>query len=327
MKRLLLTDTYQRIVVFSRDEFKHFAMQEQLGDHPRLRYFLADVRDEARLRLALHGITDVIHAAALKWVASGGYNPTEIKQTNVDGTVNLVTAAIESGVKRVMVVSSDKAVHATNVYGKSKAMAEEIAISMNAYGFPRGTKIAAVRYGNVLWSRGSVAYRFQTQRPPFKLTDRRMTRFGIRMSDAVTFVLAGLTRMRGGEVFIPKLPSFRVEDVANAVYHRHHLVRDKTPIEIVGHRAGGEKLHEMLIAEEESSHTIQSADPYGEFYVVEPNILAWDRAKWEGLPVPEGWSYTSEKNDHWLSEEDHRSGCKIMPCVSRFEGKSLVLER
>lgn len=301
VKRLLVTSNYARIVVLSRDEFKQFAIQEEVTD-PRLRFFLGDVRDLERLRLAFHGITDVIHAAALKWVASGGYNPTEIKQTNVDGTLNVVTAAIETGVERVVVVSSDKSVHATNIYGKSKSMAEEIAISMNAYGFPRGTKIAAVRYGNVLWSRGSVAYRFKAQKPPYRLTDRRMTRFGMRMSEAVSFILASLYRMRGGEVFVPRLPSFRVEDVAHAVYHQGRRSSDKTPIEIVGHRGGGEKVHEMLIAPEESAHAVWS-DIEGCF-IIEPELRSWDREPWKGEPLAEGWSYASNQNPETLSEAD-----------------------
>lgn len=298
-RHVLMTNAYDRIVIFSRDEFKQFAMQEEPEFHdPRIRYFLGDVRDRDRLRLACAGVTDIIHAAALKWVASGGYNPTEILRTNVIGTENVVRVALDAGVAKVVVVSSDKSVHATNIYGKSKSMAEEIAIAMNAYSFPVGTKIAAVRYGNVLWSRGSVAYRFKQQRPPYRLTDRRMTRFGMRMSEAVAWVLGALERMRGGDIFVPRLPSFRVEDVAHAVWaSQGRRAHDKTPIEIVGHRAGGEKLHEMLIAEEEAPHTVGIEGGW----VIEPQIRTYQREAWTGEPVPDGWSYTSDKNPEMLT--------------------------
>ena len=303
LARVLAEGRYDRVIVFSRDEFKQFAMQDERQD-PRVRYFLGDVRHPARLRVALHGVTDVIHAAALKWVASGGYNPTEMVLTNVGGTQHVVTAAIEAGVARVVVVSSDKAVHPANIYGKTKSMAEEIAVSMNAYGFPQGTRIACVRYGNVLWSRGSVAYRFRSaawrNAFPFEITDRRMTRFGIRMSAAVTFVLGALDRMRGGEIFVPRLPSFRVEDVAHATYHDHRDASARTPIAVVGKRQGGEKVHEMLVSEEESPHTVGVEGGW----VIEPEIRSWERPAWEGEPVPEGWSYTSDKNPEVLSEAD-----------------------
>ena len=313
IRRVLAEDRYERVIVFSRDEFKQFAMQETIQD-PRVRYFLGDIRSPARLRVALYGVTDVIHAAALKWVAAGGYNPTEVVQTNVLGTQHVVTTAIEMGVRRVVVVSSDKAVHPANIYGKSKAMAEEIAVSLNAYGFPRGTRIACVRYGNVLWSRGSVAYRFKAQAPPYRLTDRRMTRFGMRMSEAVTFVLAALPNLRGGEIFVPRLPSFRVEDVAHAVYHVGRRASDKTPLEITGKRAGGEKVHEMLLSEEESLHAVA----IGGGWVIEPEIRSWERPAWEGEPVPDGFTFTSDKNPAMLSEAELIDSFKEMerPLVS-----------
>jgi UDP-N-acetylglucosamine 4,6-dehydratase len=326
VRAVLAAGTYERVCVYSRDEFKQFALQEEIRD-PRLRCFLGDVRDLERLRVALEGVDDVIHAAALKWVASGGYNPTEIRRTNVDGTEHVVRAAIETGARRVIVISSDKAVHPANIYGKSKAMAEEIAVSLNSYGFPRGTRIGCVRYGNVLWSRGSVAYRFRDMirawqpSKPVQLTDRRMTRFGIRMSAAVAFVLTALERLRGGEVFVPRLPSFRVEDVVYAMWREVYgsewarRLRDRDEgrnacvgggpyrdelVDITGKRAGGEKLHEMLLSEEESLHSVWAGDRW----VIEPEIMSWTRPRWDGEPVAEGSTVTSDKSADWMSEQD-----------------------
>lgn len=290
-----------RLVCFSRDEFKQAMMREEpWGRDPRLRYFIGDVRDYERLRRAFVGVDTVVHAAALKWIGEGIYNPDEIVKTNVVGTMRVLEAAADAGVGRVLVITSDKGVHPANVYGASKYLAEQYAVQANAFTFPRGCRVACVRYGNVLWSRGSVAYRFKAQAPPYRITDARMSRFGIRLSEAVSFVLSSLDLMRGGEVFIPRLPSFRIVDVAGAVYHAAYRAQDRTPLEIVGHRQGGEKVHEMLLSEEESTHTVW----IGDRWVVEPEIRSWDRPAWEGEPVPEGWSYTSEKNHQWLSEAD-----------------------
>jgi UDP-N-acetylglucosamine 4,6-dehydratase len=300
--RLLAGGEYERIVVYSRGEFGQAMMQERLGVQPRLRYMIGDVRDGERLRRALVGVQEVVHGAALKYVAAGVYNVDEIYKTNVLGTMQVIEAAADRGVGRVLVIASDKGVHAANVYGASKFAAEQYAVQANAFTFPQGTRVAVLRSGNALWSRGSVAHRFKAARPPYRITDRRMTRFGITLTAAAELIERLLGVMRGGEIFVPRLPSFRVEDVANAVHHRGFRAADKTPLEVVGLRPGGEKLHESLLAPEESLHTMW-VEALG-CYVVEPPGRSWDRPAWEGEPVPEGWEYSSDKNPEWLTEAD-----------------------
>lgn len=304
-------EQYSRVVCFSRDEFK----QEMMSATPpwreyngkALRFFIGDVRDSERLDLAMHGITDVVHAAALKWVAGGVYNVDEMVKTNIQGTINVIKAAINAGVERVLLIASDKGCHPANTYGASKFMAEQYAVQANSFSFPRGTRVSVVRYGNVLWSRGSVAHRFWTAKP-YQLTDARMTRFGITLPQAVTWVQAALEGMRGGEIFVPQLPSFRVVDVAHARYHTAYPLRDTTPIQITGLRPGGEKLHEKLITEEESTRAFYLRLGPGwtgwAGWVIEPVFRSWDRDPWGGEPVPEGWCYTSDKNPEWMSEHD-----------------------
>ena len=298
---------YERVVVFSRDEFKQAMMQAECQD-ARVRFFLGDVRDPERLRRALVGVTDVVHAAALKWVASGAYNTDELFRTNFDGTRHVIDAATERGVERVLLISSDKGCHASNAYGASKFAAEQYAVGANAFAFPRGTKVGCARYGNVLWSRGSVAYRFRAAslqgRLPFRLTDRRMTRFGMRLSEAARFVLGCLGQLRGGEIFVPLLPSFRVEDVASAIYHAGRPAHEPVPLAVTGLRAGGEKLHETLLTEEESRRAVVPPGQVMRHYVIEPDTMSWGREPWAGDPIAEGWSYTSDKGGEWLSEAE-----------------------
>ena len=329
IRHLLAGDAYERIVVFSRGEFAQEMMQDQLGPQPRLRYMLGDVRDPARLRRALLGVTDVVHTAALKYVAAGVYNVDEMFKTNIQGTAHVVDEAAAAGVARVLVIASDKGVHPVNAYGVSKQAAEHYAVQANAYTFPRGTRVSVLRAGNALWSRGSVAHRFAahtgrwTPADPYRLTDRRMTRFGIRLSATSSLIARLLGVLRGGEVFVPRLPSFRVEDVAAAAWRHAHgsewmgvlrapgarkpavMPRGYTRealATVVGLRGGGEKIHESLLAPEESPHAVW-VEGLG-CYVVEPPARSWDRPAWEGEPVPEGWELSSDKNHLWLSEQD-----------------------
>jgi len=302
--RAALDAGWERVVCLSTDEFKQAMMQLDPQFHDaRMRLFLGNVRDYSRLLDAFHGVDAVIHTAALKWVGSGVYNTHEIKATNVDGTMNVIRAAAACGVRKVLVITSDKGCHPANFYGKSKAMAEELAISSNTYTYPRGLAVGCARFGNLLWSRGSVAHRFKahftSEAGGYRITDRRMTRFGIPLPDAAQFVLHSLNTLRGGEIFVPKLPSFRVEDVAHAAFQRHFRRNETTPLSITGKRLGGEKLHEILITPEESLHTLWQKD--AGCYIVEPEIRTWDRLSWEGDPVQEGWTYSSDANDMWLT--------------------------
>lgn len=271
VKRLLGQPT-ERIVVFSRDEWKQARMAETLRDD-RLRYFIGDVRDRDRLEVAFAGCEAVVHAAALKRVDSIAYNPIEVKRTNVDGTENVLRAAIASGIKRVLVISSDKAVHPTNVYGASKQMAEHLTIAANAYGQPRGTKSAVLRYGNVLGSRGSVIHLWRREAGagrPLTVTDTEATRFWLSLDDAVGHALAALNAMtHGGEVFVPFIKAMPVLDVAKLVATEYGA-EIATPS---GLRPGGEKLHEQLASDEEVSRTALTA----EFLRVLPAICTWTK--------------------------------------------------
>lgn len=292
-----LLPTAERLVCLSTDEFKQAMFKEQVGVQPTLRFLIGNVRDKDRLIRAFHHIDLVIHTAALKWISDGVYNIDEIVKTNVVGTMNVIEAAIEAGVGKVLLISSDKGCHAANAYGASKFMAEQYAVQANSFAFPRGTLVSCVRYGNVMWSRGSVMHRFRAawqQHRPLWVTHADMSRFGIRMSEAVEFVMWASSQMRGGEIFVPDLPSFKVTDCAAAVANAVPTA--------VGLRPGGEKLHEMLVTEEESLHAFY----LGKKWVIEPEIMSWNRPRWQGDPIPHGWSFTSDKNSRWLSVTDLR---------------------
>lgn len=305
-----LKDGADRVVCFARDEFKEAMLFHALGafiadpapgDLPALRCFLGDIRDRARLERAMRGVECVVHTAALKWVGDGVYNPDEIVKTNVLGTMNVIDAAAAAGVEKVLVITSDKGCHAANVYGASKFLAESYAVAANAFTFPQGTKVAAIRFGNLLWSRGSVAHRFQDSlfaaRPPvLRITDKRMTRFGITLSRAVDLIGWALENLRGGEIFVPRLPSFRLTELAAAFWYRFHRAADPLPLEEVGLRKGGEKLHEMLLTPEEGRRAVWH-DP-AKLYVVEPEIRSWHRDAWEGSGGAA--AMTSDQNTEWL---------------------------
>lgn len=306
----------ERIVIYSRDEVKQALQQDRPhGRDPRLRYFLGDVRDTERLRRAMVGVDTVIHTAALARVAEGCYNPDEILKTNVLGTERVIEAAADRGVKKVVVICSDKGCHAANFYGGSKFLAEQMAVQANAYTFPRGTAVSCVRFGNLLWSRDSVAERFTKQleqgRLPFRVTDGRMSRFGVTLPDACDFILSTLEIMRGGEVFVPRLKSFRIVDLAEAIYLRHRRTHEQTPLEITGNRPGGEKLAEMILTPEESTQTLWLEEH--KRWVVEPHHRSWSRQAWEGEPVGEGFEYTSDKAPQSFTQAELRDTLTYIP--------------
>lgn len=286
------------IRIYSRDELKQMEMCLQFRDDERLRFFIGDVRDRDRLFRALQGVDIAVHAAALKQVPAAEYNPVEAVRTNILGGANVVDAAIDAGVRKVVALSTDKAVYPVNLYGATKLVAEKVFIQGNSYAGARTTRFSVVRYGNVVGSRGSVVPLFLSQRQngTLTLTDPRMTRFWITLEHGVRFVLKCVEEMRGGEVFIPKIPSMRLVDLAEAIAPGAEKV-------FTGIRPG-EKLGEVLLTQEEARHAVQRPD----CFVVMPEHLFWDaNLQLEGDPVPDGFIYSSETNTWWLSEEELRA--------------------
>jgi UDP-N-acetylglucosamine 4,6-dehydratase len=289
----------RRLVVFSRDELKQHEMARvfpDVGDSP-LRYFIGDVRDADRLRRAFHGIDIVIHAAALKQVPACEYNPIEAVNTNILGARNIIDAAIDQGVKRVLALSTDKAVSPVNMYGATKLVAEKLFVQGNSYAAHGNTRFACVRYGNVVGSRGSVIPLFKEQRASKKLTvtDPRMTRFWITLEQGVDFVMRCTTEMQGGEVFVPRIPSMRVVDLARAI-------APECEIAVTGIRPG-EKLHELLISEDEARNTLE----FDDMYLLQPLFPWWGEGPPRGgRPLPDGFRYSSDGNASWLTEAQLR---------------------
>ncbi len=295
---IALQDLHPRkIIVFSRDELKQHEMRATGFDQPSLRYFIGDVRDRERLTRAMHGVDIVVHAAALKQVPACEYNPMEAVKTNIMGTSNVVEAALDAGVKKVMALSTDKAVNPVNLYGATKLAAEKLTVQSNNYAAGSATRYACVRYGNVVGSRGSVVPVFLSQRERGKvtLTDDRMTRFWLSLEQGVRFVIECIEQMHGGEVFVPKIPSMKVIDLARAI-------APDADIEVIGIRPG-EKLHEVLISEDEARNTIER----DHMYIVKPPETLWERSlHYEGTPLPEGFRYSSDTNQEWLDIEGIR---------------------
>jgi UDP-N-acetylglucosamine 4,6-dehydratase/5-epimerase len=286
----------RKVVVFSRDELKQFEMQQAFPDEPRIRFFLGDVRDHRRLYRAFHDVDVVVHAAALKQVPAAEYNPFEAVMTNVHGAQNVIDAAIDQGVQRVIALSTDKACSPINLYGATKLVSDKLFINGNAYAGGTKTRFAVVRYGNVVGSRGSVVPFFQQQAPSGELpiTDERMTRFWITLEQGVRFVIESLDRMKGGELFVPKIPSMKVTDLATA------LAPDART-RVVGIRPG-EKLHEEMISAPDSRRTIDM----GDYYVIQPEMEWWPERQLGGTPVPDGFSYASDTNTNWLTVDELR---------------------
>jgi len=264
-------------------------------DHPSLRYFIGDVRDLMRLRRAMHGVDIVVHAAALKQVPACEYNPIEAIMTNIMGGRNVVEAALDTDVEKVMALSTDKAVNPINLYGATKLAAEKLFIQSNAYAGGTGTRFSCVRYGNVVGSRGSVVPLFLEQRSKglITITDKRMTRFWLSLEQGVRFTIRCIEQMQGGEVFIPKIPSTNIVDLAQAI-------APDCRIEYIGIRPG-EKLHEVLVSDDEARHTLELED----MFVIEPQASLWFGHGWreKGKPLPEDYRYASDTNDEWLDQD------------------------
>lgn len=281
----------QVIRVFSRDELKQAEMRSEFGDPSNLRFFVGDVRDSDRVERALRGVNIVIHAAAMKRIEVCEYNPFEAVKTNIIGTQNIIDKAIDCGIEKVISLSTDKAANPVNLYGATKLCQEKIVVQSNSYVGPKNTQLACVRYGNVVGSRGSVVQLFKEQGPKGELTitDERMTRFWITLGQAVRFVESSLEMMQGGEIFVPKIPSMKITDLAKALY-------PGVKTRIIGTRPG-EKLHEMMITENESSHTVELSDRF----VVLPEFPWWSKEFHRaGAKVSENFTYTSDLNDQWL---------------------------
>lgn len=293
----VLLKEYQpnKIIVFSRDELKQAEMMQSGFQHPSLRYFVGDVRDKERLVRAMNGVDIVIHAAALKQVPSCEYNPMEAIMTNVIGTRNVIDAALDTNVSRVLALSTDKAVNPVNLYGATKLCSEKLVVQSNAYSGDHGARFACVRYGNVVGSRGSVVPVFLSQKKTGQVTvtDERMTRFWLTLEQGVHFVLNCIEKMQGGEVFVPKIPSMRITDLVKA------LAPD-CKINIIGIRPG-EKLHEILLSEDESRNALE----YDDMYVVVPSHPWWTNVNWKsGAQVDENFKYVSDTNTEWLNSKE-----------------------
>lgn len=289
----------RRLIIFSRDEVKQLQMRQSFPNagHPALRFFIGDVRDKERLRRAFQGVDIVVHAAALKQVPTAEYNPLEVIKTNIMGAANVIDAAIDSGVKKVIALSSDKAANPINLYGATKLCADKLFIAAGVYAGGLNSKFSVVRYGNVMGSRGSVIPFFMERRHTgvLPITDTRMTRFWLTLDQAVEFVIKCLGLMQGGEIFVPKLQSMRIIDLARALAPncRH---------EIVGIRPG-ERLHETLITEDEARRTME----FPELFVVQPGsvLREWSNGHLRGgHPVSEDFSYSSNANDCWMTPKE-----------------------
>ena len=296
---MLSNTKVKRIAIYSRDELKQYNLRNYFKDDPRLRWFLGDIRDIERLKRALHNVDYVIHAAALKQVDTGEYNPMEFIKTNILGSQNVIEASIDTGVKKVVALSTDKASSPINLYGATKLAADKLFIAANSYSKGYGTTFAVVRYGNVMGSRGSVIpffREFAKENKPLPITDMRMTRFWISISDAVKFVLGSFPIMQGGELYVPRIPSMKIIDLAQAVAPNSELIE-------IGVRPG-EKLHEEMISAEDSRRTISISE---DRLVVLPVAAASDFKIPSGIYLDERVAYASDTNTRWVSVKSMRS--------------------
>ena len=306
----ILTRTYtpNKLIVYSRDELKQFEMQQRFNQS-FMRYFIGDVRDEARLKTAMYGVDYVVHAAALKQVPAAEYNPMECIKTNVNGAQNVINAAIECGVQKVIALSTDKAANPVNLYGATKLCSDKLFTAANNFVGFRPTRFSVVRYGNVVGSRGSVVPFFKKLvadgAKEIPITDERMTRFWLKLDDAVEFVLKSFQRMHGGETFVPKIPSMHIMDLAKAI-------APNVPTKIIGIRPG-EKLHEVMCPSDIYYDILEFAD----HFVIMPSVRMQNSMKYmtnalgeQGKPVPDGFEYNSGTNDHFLTVEELREMAK-----------------
>lgn len=299
VKTLLENHTPNRLIIYSRDELKQYEMAQQYN-HPCMRYFIGDVRDLDRLNMAMRGVDYVIHAAALKQVPAAEYNPMECIKTNIHGANNVIEAALANEIDRVVALSTDKAANPINLYGATKLASDKLFVAANNIAGGRRTRFSVVRYGNVVGSRGSVVPFFQKlvqeRAETIPITDPRMTRFWITLQQGVDLVLKSFERMQGGEIYVPKLPSMKMTDLAAAI-------APGIPIRIVGIRPG-EKLHEVMCPIDYCQQTLEFPD----HYVIKPSIIFSEEVNYQvnaldehGVLTPEGFEYSSEKNDRWLS--------------------------
>jgi UDP-N-acetylglucosamine 4,6-dehydratase/5-epimerase len=292
--RTILDETaVAKVIIFSRDELKQYEMQQQFGPEKRLRYFIGDVRDKERLYRALDGVQVVVHAAALKHVTAAEYNPFECVKTNIQGAQNIIDACIDQGVERVIALSTDKASSPINLYGATKLVSDKLFVNGNAYVGKKRTLFSVVRYGNVVGSRGSVVpfFKKMAETGEVPITDERMTRFWITLDQGVRFVMQSFQVMHGGEVFVPKIPSMNVMDLAGAI-------APEAKTKIVGIRPG-EKLHEEMISVHDARRTVDM----GRYYVIQPEMEWWSKDTLKGKSVDDEFSYASDTNTEWLSVE------------------------
>ncbi|PID02609.1 UDP-N-acetylglucosamine 4,6-dehydratase (inverting) [Sporosarcina sp. P2] len=291
--RRILKEDVKKVIVFSRDELKQYEMKQEFRD-PRIRFFIGDVRDKERLHRAFYGVDIVIHAAAMKHVEACEYNPFEAVKTNIYGAQNIIEAAIDRNVKQVIALSTDKAAAPVNLYGATKLASDKLFVAANSYVGDKPTQFSVVRYGNVVGSRGSVIPFFKKMKETgiLPVTDERMTRFWLTLDQGVKFVLDSLTRMHGGEIFVPKIPSMNIMDLAKAI-------GPNCAIEIVGIRPG-EKLHEVMVTQDDARHTIE----YNEYYVITPEFAWWGDKLKDEPRLRESFEYSSETNTQWLSVKE-----------------------
>jgi len=284
------------IRIYDNNELAEVEAERKFNNDPRLRFFIGDVRDKDRLYRAMNDVDIVVHAAALKHVPICEYNPIEAVKTNINGTINVIDAAIENGAEKVIGISTDKAVHPVNLYGATKMVAEKLLIQGNNYvGDKNITKFSCTRYGNVVGSSGSVIPLFnrQKQNGEITITDKKMTRFWVTLEQGVNFVIDCIEKMKGGEIFVPKIPSMRIMDLAEAI-------APNAKIKIIGIRPG-EKINEVLITAEETSHSVE----YNKYFVINPESSFFKKNCYKkGKPLPTGFSYVSNINDRWLSKKD-----------------------
>lgn len=301
VKHVINNYSPKKIIIYSRDEYKQFIMHNEYKEYEDiLRFFIGDVRDEKRLRRAMNGVDYVIHAAALKQVPTCEYNPNEAIKTNINGAMNVIESSLDMGVKRVVALSTDKAVNPVNLYGATKMVSDKLFCAANSYRGESGTCFSVVRYGNVAGSRGSVIPYFrkliEEGKTELPITDCRMTRFWISLSQGVELVIKALEEANGGETFISKIPSFKITDLAEAM-------RPGGSIKEIGIREG-EKLHEIMVTREDSMNTYE----YDEHFIVYPNYSSWGKTRVHpgGRKVVDGFEYSSGGNDVWLSVEELR---------------------
>lgn len=297
VKEIIQKNEVKKLIVFSRDELKQFEMQSEFNS-PKLRYLLGDVRDFQRLRQISKDVDIIVHAAAIKQIAAAEFNPIEAIKTNIIGAENIVNAAIENKVSKVIALSTDKAANPANLYGATKLCSDKLFIAGNLLAGASGVKFSVVRYGNVLGSRGSVVpfFKEHSKEGFLPITDERMTRFWLSIDQGVKFVLDSLKNMQGGEIFVPKIPSFKVIDVAK-------VISPDLPVKIIGIRPG-EKLHEIMITQDDAAYTLEFENY---FVILAPFLLDSEFYKSNGKKVAKDFSFDSQNNFNWFTPESFRN--------------------